>query len=108
LRPPDGPASAARPCCPRTPVAPPPRRSVRAPRAADDLVRPAAREIVPSLAAAGAGALLLAGLHGDVDRGTGERELLAQLALDEADIAGIERSRGEEHELRRARAGLRR
>src|SRR5699024_6611373 len=44
--------------------------------------------------------------HADLDRGTGEGELLAQPAFDVAPVAGLEESGGEEHEAGRAGIGL--
>ena len=49
---------------------------------------------------------LLARPYRDLHRRTREVELLAQLALDEPDVPGIQQPRREQHELRRAHAGL--
>src|SRR5437763_17094094 len=47
-------------------------------------------------------------LHRDLDRRTGELELLAQPALHEADVPGVQRAGREQHELGRTDARLRR
>src|SRR2546430_4073998 len=52
-------------------------------------------------------ALLLARPYRNVDRGTGEVELLAQPALHEPDIAGVELPSGEQHEPGRTGTRLR-
>src|SRR5699024_343619 len=51
---------------------------------------------------------LLADPHADHDRRADELEVLAQAALDEAPVAVLEESAGEDHEARRAGARLRR
>src|SRR6266536_723868 len=54
-----------------------------------------------------AAALLLARAHRHVDRRAGKLELLAQAALDEPDVPGVEWCGGEQHEPGRTGAGLR-
>ena len=55
---------------------------------------------------ASAGAEFLAGPDRDLHRAALETELLAEFALHEPLVAGVERAGGEEHEPRRAGAGL--
>src|SRR6266702_5291515 len=51
-------------------------------------------------------AALLPHAHRDLDRGAREAELLAESALDEAAVSGLEEARGEQDEARGLRRGL--